>query len=197
MAAPSDQCAVAADGSLLDASEILFYNDPDDNTPLPNSNSAATSTHLHPFFQGSPAPRKIVAGSRRSARVTHPSARITDPNNLEASVTRKRSATVMTSAEGSLRTAHRAKLTGGDDENEHDEESDNAEVDTGDDDDAGNVYPNSTKLLNTQPFLGWLGTTWLFRGQQHLLNVPSQVVGSQGPPIATVFQLPLLKCCNF
>ena len=137
MVAPSDQCAVAADGSLLDASEILFYNDPDDNTPLPNSNSAATSTHLHPFFQGSPAPSKIVAGSRRSARVTRPSARITDPNNLEASVTRKRSVTVTTSAEGSLRAARRAKLTGGDDENEHDEESDNAEVDTVDDDDAG------------------------------------------------------------
>jgi hypothetical protein len=135
MAAPSDQCAVAVDGSLLDASEIVFYNDPDDDTPLPNSNSATTSTHLHPFFQGSPAPSKIVAGSRRSARVTRPSARITDPNNLEASVTRKRSATVTTSAEGSLRAAHRAKLTGSDDESEHDNESDNAEVDTGDDDD--------------------------------------------------------------
>ena len=47
MATP-DQCALAADGSLLDASAIPFYNDPDDNTPLPNS--TAISIPLHPFF---------------------------------------------------------------------------------------------------------------------------------------------------
>src|SRR5271155_5321723 len=103
MAAPSDQCAVAADGSLLDASEIVFYNDPDDDTPLLNFNSATTSTNLHPFFRGGPAPSKIVAGSRCSTHVTCPSAHITDPNNLEASTaTRKRSATMTTSTEGSL-----------------------------------------------------------------------------------------------
>jgi len=107
----SDQCAVSADGTLLDASEIVFYNDPDDDTPLrvPNSNSAATSTHLHPFFRGGPAPSKMVAGSRRSGHVTRPSARISDPNNLEASTaTRKRSATLTTlTSEGSLRAASR------------------------------------------------------------------------------------------
>lgn len=135
MTAPSDQCAVAADGSLLNASEIVFYNDPDNDTPLPN-NSATMSTHLHPFFQGSPAPSKIVAGSHRSAGVTRPSAHVTDPNNLEASVMHKRSATVMTLAEGSLCAAHRAKLTGSDNES-HDNKSDNAEVDMGDDDDIG------------------------------------------------------------
>ena len=138
MAAPSDQCAVAADGSLLDASEIVFYNDPDNDTPLLNFHSATTSTHLHPFFRGGPAPSKIVAGSHRSTCVTSPSACITDPNNLEASTaTRKRSATMTTSTEGSLHAACRAKLTGSDDESEHDEESDNAEIDTGDDDDVG------------------------------------------------------------
>src|SRR5271168_1664059 len=134
----SDQCAVSADGTLLDASDIVFYNDPDDYTPLPNSSSAATSTHLHPFFQGSPAPSKMVAGSRRSCRVTCPSARIADPNNLEASTaTRKQSATVTTSTEGSLRAASRAKLTSSDDESEHENQLDNAVVDTGADDDVG------------------------------------------------------------
>ena len=88
MATASDQCALAADGSLLDASAITFYNDPDDDTPLPNP--PVTSTPLHPFFRGSQAPAKFAAGSRRSARVARPSARITDPNNVEASVvTRK------------------------------------------------------------------------------------------------------------
>ncbi|KAF8232995.1 hypothetical protein L208DRAFT_1269364 [Tricholoma matsutake] len=103
MAAP-DQCALAADGSLLDASAIIFYNDPDDDAPLPNS--AATSTPVHAFFRGGPAPGKIAAGSRRSARVTRPSACIIDPDNVEASaVTRKRSATVTASVEASLRAA--------------------------------------------------------------------------------------------
>jgi hypothetical protein len=121
MVAPGDQCAVAADGSLLDASEIVFYNDADDDTPLPNSNSGMTSTRLRPFLQGGPAPSKIVAGSRRSTRVPRPSARITDPNNLEtltSTVTRKRSATVTTPAEGSWHAVRRAKLTGSDDESE-------------------------------------------------------------------------------
>jgi hypothetical protein len=58
---------------------------------------------VHAFFQGGPAPGKIAARSRRSARVTRPSARIIDPDNVEASaVTRKRSATVTVSAEASL-----------------------------------------------------------------------------------------------
>jgi len=75
MAAP-DQCALAADGSLLDTSAIIFYNDPDDDTPLPNS--AATSTPVHAIFQGGPVPGKIVAGSRCSAHVTCPSAQHLD-----------------------------------------------------------------------------------------------------------------------
>ena len=61
--ANSDQCAVAEDGSLLDASKIMFYNDPNDNNPLPN----------------------LVPESHHSGHVTQPSAHITDPNNLEAS----------------------------------------------------------------------------------------------------------------
>ena len=141
MAANPDQCALAADGSLLDASAITFYNDPDDDTPLPDS--SATSAPTHPFFRGSLAPAKITAGSRRSARVIRPSARITDPDNAEASAgTRKRSATVTVSAEASSRAARRAKLSdgddGGDDDSEHHDEPDIAE-DVGDDDDMGNT----------------------------------------------------------
>jgi hypothetical protein len=122
MAASIDQCAVAADGSLLDASQIVFFDDPDDDKPLSNINPASSSNNLH----------------CRSGRVTRPSARITDPNNIEASVSRKRSATVTTSTEASVRAARRAKLTSCDDESEQDDEMDNAEVNTGDDDaDAG------------------------------------------------------------
>lgn len=138
MALHSDQCAVAADGSLLDASKIIFYDDPDDDVPLDisvNLNSS-TSAHVHPIFQGGHAPGKI-AGSRRSGRVSRPSARITDPNNLVSSLSRKRSATVTISTEGSMRAASRAKVTVSDDELESGQldldATDDGDVDTGDD----------------------------------------------------------------
>ena len=95
MASSSDQCAVAEDSSLLDASKILFYNDPDDNNPLPNSISkfTSTSTNLHPFFHKGMAPSTFVVGSHHSGCVTQPSAHyaacITDPNNFEASMSCK------------------------------------------------------------------------------------------------------------
>ncbi|KAK7025717.1 HAT family dimerization domain-containing protein [Favolaschia claudopus] len=67
--ASTDQCAIGADGQLLDASKITFYNDPDDPNPLPavKLNSTATggqATQITQFF------RKA-------------SSRLTDPNNAE------------------------------------------------------------------------------------------------------------------
>ena len=139
--ATSDQCAVAADGSLLNASAIVFYNDPDDDTPLPTTSTSNStplpSIQVHPFFQGVPVPSKIVAVSRRSTRTVRPSTRITDPNNTEAprpATTCKRSATTAP-AGGPLRTARRAKLTDSDGESEYDDEPDNGEVDVGDGED--------------------------------------------------------------
>ena len=63
--ATSDQCAVAVDGSLLEASAIIFYNNPDDDTPLlqPKSNSANPFTQIHPLFRGDPAPSKPITTS--------------------------------------------------------------------------------------------------------------------------------------
>jgi len=81
-------CAVSSDGTLLDASEITWYNDADDETPLnaPPSPVPGPST-IHPFFQrSSKPPATKVAGARRSNRATRPSARVTDPNNAEASI---------------------------------------------------------------------------------------------------------------
>jgi hypothetical protein len=52
-----EQCAVGANGQLLDASDIVFFNDPDDTTPLPpvpsteDSVIAGQGTHITPHTQ--------------------------------------------------------------------------------------------------------------------------------------------------
>jgi len=119
MSSNSDQSALAADGTLLDASQIVFYNDPDDDIPLPTGSNNSESD-LVP-----------VVSSRRSGRVTRSSARALDPNNLEASVTRKRSATMTVSKDDSVRAARRAKVSMGDEvEDEQDRDDlDDEEVD--------------------------------------------------------------------
>jgi len=47
----TDQCSLATDGTLLDASQIPWYNDPDDNVPLP--------TAWHSTCIACPAPKLI------------------------------------------------------------------------------------------------------------------------------------------
>ena len=83
------ECAVRADGTLKDASEIDWFNDVDDDKPIPdlpaNQIPSSSSTTLHPFFTGSRAPAIFVAGTRRSARVPRPSTRMLDPDNIEGS----------------------------------------------------------------------------------------------------------------
>ena len=78
MATTSDQCALRPDGKLLDASDIIWLNDPDNLTPIPPK-----SPIVHPFFCGGPPPASMVAGSRQSARVSHPSKHVLDPDNSE------------------------------------------------------------------------------------------------------------------
>lgn len=85
-------CAVGADGKLLDAKDIQWFEDADSSEPI---NLATTSTKadlpsttIHPFFRGGPAPAAIVAGARRSGRATRPSNKLVDPDNAEASSSR-------------------------------------------------------------------------------------------------------------
>jgi hypothetical protein len=66
----NEQCAVGANGTLLNAKDITWFHNPDDNTPL-------LSTSRTSF----PSPAIIVAGSCRSACVPHPASKLTDPNN--------------------------------------------------------------------------------------------------------------------
>ena len=116
MSSNSDQCALAADGTLLDASKIVFYNDPDDDIPLPTGSNNSES-NLFP-----------VVSSRRSGRITRPSARVLDPNNLEALVTRKHSAIMTVLKDDSVHAAHRAKVSMGD-ASEVEDEQDSDDLD--------------------------------------------------------------------
>jgi len=92
----SDQCAVGTDGSLLDESKIIWYNDAEDSVPIapaasqapplvPSSSSVTKATTLHAFFNGTSTPRPAVffADARRSSRVSKPSKRVLDVNNAE------------------------------------------------------------------------------------------------------------------
>ncbi|KAG1908156.1 uncharacterized protein F5891DRAFT_973648 [Suillus fuscotomentosus] len=72
-------CALNPDGSLKDASDIKFYNDPDDNIPLPNVPSSSNTFPV--LLKAGCTPAIVVAGSRRSGRPSKPSARIRDADN--------------------------------------------------------------------------------------------------------------------
>lgn len=90
-------CAVGPDGELLPANKILFYNDPDDDTPLaptPGSSTQSSSSVVKNAFdllgkpvdkpqprKNAPKPALFVAGARRTPRERKP--RPDDPNNAE------------------------------------------------------------------------------------------------------------------
>jgi hypothetical protein len=88
-------CAQDADGNLLSPSKIRFYNDPDDELPLPALPSSASSpptasesSSLKPTtLARSYASANVLnngLGARRSGRATRPSTRVTDPDNTES-----------------------------------------------------------------------------------------------------------------
>jgi hypothetical protein len=91
----SQGCAIGSDGELLDASQIDWYNDVDDNkpmTPSANATTAQNSSATLDSFVTKAMPAKVVAGSRRSARTVRPSVKATDPNNAAMTLKRKLSA---------------------------------------------------------------------------------------------------------
>ncbi|KAG1887876.1 hypothetical protein F4604DRAFT_1916749 [Suillus subluteus] len=77
-----DSCALNADGTLKDASEIKFYNDPDDDVPLPQVPSTEpTRNAFSVLLNAGHTPATVAAGSWRSGRPSKPSARIRDADN--------------------------------------------------------------------------------------------------------------------
>ncbi|KAJ7741162.1 hypothetical protein DFH07DRAFT_965056 [Mycena maculata] len=74
--APELGCAQNADGSLKEAEDIVFFNDPDDDTPLPaptTSSSAEASAVTHANTTAAPlAPSPFLAPVTSSPAVTTP-----------------------------------------------------------------------------------------------------------------------------
>lgn len=84
----SDQCAVNADGTLKDASEIDWFHDPDNITPigtgpvsLASSIGTSTTKAKKNAFDVLGKPATVIASQRRTSRPHKP--RI-DPDNAEA-----------------------------------------------------------------------------------------------------------------
>ncbi|KAG1734224.1 uncharacterized protein EDB91DRAFT_1251009 [Suillus paluster] len=84
-----DCCALNADGSLKDASNITFFNDPDDKVPLPqvpssaqpSSSTTSTKDAFSVLLKAGHTPATVTAGSWRSGRPSKPSAHIRDADN--------------------------------------------------------------------------------------------------------------------
>ncbi|KAG2029213.1 hypothetical protein BDR03DRAFT_1018731 [Suillus americanus] len=84
-----DACALNADGSLKDASDITFFNDPDDDVLLPkvppstqpSTSTASTRDAYSVLLKAGHTPATVTAGSRRSGRHLKPSARMRDADN--------------------------------------------------------------------------------------------------------------------
>ncbi|KAG1747499.1 hypothetical protein EDD22DRAFT_759173, partial [Suillus occidentalis] len=95
-----DSCALNSDGTLKDASDIVFYNDPDNHAPLPQvppststqsmapaptSTQSAAKNAFSALFKLGHTPALIAAGSQRSTRTSRPSARVRDADNASSS----------------------------------------------------------------------------------------------------------------
>ncbi|KAG1721077.1 uncharacterized protein EDB91DRAFT_1064581 [Suillus paluster] len=91
MSEPEAQCALNPDGSLKDAKDIVFYNDPDDAVPISTPSSAQPPTDAFSvLLQTGRKPVPLTAGARRSIRTSKPSARLRDSDNACSSTSRKR-----------------------------------------------------------------------------------------------------------
>lgn len=106
MAGPSLGCAQDANGNLLSPSKIQWFNDVDDEHPIPaapptslrsSDSSPPQATIDHFFSSGNATPKAVdkpgIGPSRRSGRATRPSARILDPDNTETSSLKRKAST--------------------------------------------------------------------------------------------------------
>lgn len=151
-------CALGADGKLLDASEIQFFNDVDDDVPI-SGPSNPPPIPIHPLFSRA-SPVQKVAGSRRTARVSRPSAKVIDPNNAET-ISRKRKAE---SIDVNPRPITRPTILDGDDISDDDDDnppplaSDNASDDETTDEVDHDIHADDDELDDADAQLAYAST---------------------------------------
>ena len=79
-------CAVGQDGKLLNAKDIKWYKDANSSeliNTIPPPSESLKSIPIHPFFHSGLDPSIVATNSCHSGCMTHPSNRITDPDNAE------------------------------------------------------------------------------------------------------------------
>jgi hypothetical protein len=80
--------AVRPDGTLKDASEIVWTYDADDDIPFPSG-----STSGEPLSSGGQAPAMVLGATRRTTRVPRPSKRALEAAETSSSATKRKAST--------------------------------------------------------------------------------------------------------
>ena len=78
----SDNCAVGPNGNLLDASQIVWFRDPDDDEPMAPATSSTAQPQVSAMTLDSFVTK--VPAARRSTRAPRPSTKAIDPDNIMA-----------------------------------------------------------------------------------------------------------------
>ena len=81
LAMASDNCTLGTDGKLLDMSQIVWFNDPDDDEPMASAMTSSMTQHqvattLDSFITKEPP------AARHSTRAPCPSTKAIDPDNI-------------------------------------------------------------------------------------------------------------------
>lgn len=79
-----DNCAIGPDGELLDASKIVWFNDPDDDQPMASATTSSTAQHQLSTVTLDSFVTKGPPAARRSNRAVRPSTKLVDPDNAMA-----------------------------------------------------------------------------------------------------------------
>jgi len=80
----SDNCTVGPDGKLLDASQIVWYKDPDDDEPMALAATSSTAQCQISTFTLDSFVTKGPPATHHSTRAPCPSTKAIDPDNVMA-----------------------------------------------------------------------------------------------------------------
>ena len=80
----SDSCAIGTDGNLLDASEIVWFNDPDDDTPIAPTTTSSTGQPQPSATRLNSSVTRAPLSTHRSTHAARPSTKAINPDNVMA-----------------------------------------------------------------------------------------------------------------